>query len=569
MATAYDSLASILSTAERNTVQEALIRLGILPILQDWILPGSRIHSLDSMGHNWWAVCVSNAGVAALALLGEEPKALEWVESVCDALDPWFKYKGNALQNKSRNFDSAGALYESVNYANYALFEYLRFRLAYSNVFPGRKLPEYDCLRTACEYFLQTFYPSSSEPLTVNFGDSSLHLQVAPTIRLLAESGLSHPAAGWYLAKTKSAANALEMVARKPVPEHPSPALPRSVLYSDIGWAILRNSWEDDATLLAVKSGFTWNHAHADAGSFMLFHNGVPLIIDSGSCTYLRREYPDYYVQSKAHNVVLFEGKGEPEEDHTRGVKFPGALHDLVDGLELKYLYADATGPMAHVFSRNYRHWLWIEDVILIFDDVRSHDEGVCEWLLHYEGKSEQRPGGILLTNGRALAEVHLIYPGSLETREEMGLADHAPDLHVPYLSFRERESNRVHKFITAVVPYAARNEGQRPKVYPAVVGETTLGVRIERNGFLTDVVLNLQADGRRMHLNSNNNISGWETDAYLLAWTRPAIREDDPNAVTRLFVSCASYLRRSGKVYFQSLVKKSAVWASPSGSNR
>ena len=29
---------------------------------------------------------------------------------------------------------------------------------------------------------------------------------------------------------------------------------------------------DDDATLVAIKSGFTWNHAHADAGSFVLFH---------------------------------------------------------------------------------------------------------------------------------------------------------------------------------------------------------------------------------------------------------------------------------------------------------
>ena len=47
---------------------------------------------------------------------------------------------------------------------------------------------------------------------------------------------------------------------------------------------MLRSSWENDATLLAMKSGYTWNHAHADAGSFILFKQGEPLIIDSGTC---------------------------------------------------------------------------------------------------------------------------------------------------------------------------------------------------------------------------------------------------------------------------------------------
>ncbi|MGH7958281.1 MAG: heparinase II/III domain-containing protein, partial [Opitutaceae bacterium] len=81
---------------------------------------------------------------------------------------------------------------------------------------------------------------------------------------------------------------------------------PHSIIYPDIGWAVLRDSWDRDATLLAVKSGDTWNHAHADAGSFILFHAGRPLLIDAGSCSYGRPEYRGYYARSAAHNVVLY-----------------------------------------------------------------------------------------------------------------------------------------------------------------------------------------------------------------------------------------------------------------------
>ena len=103
-------------------------------------------------------------------------------------------------------------------------------------------------------------------------------------------------------------------------PEARQPQLtdvPNSCAYPDMGWAMLRSSWENDATLLAVKSGYTWNHAHADAGSFILFKHGVPLITDAGHCAYHRPEYTSYYYrQSKAHNVILFNGAGQPEEDH-------------------------------------------------------------------------------------------------------------------------------------------------------------------------------------------------------------------------------------------------------------
>ncbi len=129
--------------------------------------------------------------------------------------------------------------------------------------------------------------------------------------------------------------------------------------------------------MLAVKSGFAWNHAHPDAGSFILFHAGQPLIIDSGNCSYGRREYTSYYRHSKAHNVVLFNGHGQNPEDcghGDRGVKTPGRVYRLMDTAGLKYVFADATGPTSWKFSRNYRHFLWVFDVILIFDDVRTHE---------------------------------------------------------------------------------------------------------------------------------------------------------------------------------------------------
>lgn len=43
----------------------------------------------------------------------------------------------------------------------------------------------------------------------------------------------------------------------------------------------MRDSWDKDATMLAVKSGMTWNHSHADANSFIIFHKGTDIIKDA------------------------------------------------------------------------------------------------------------------------------------------------------------------------------------------------------------------------------------------------------------------------------------------------
>jgi hypothetical protein len=555
-ATGYDALHDYLSEADRSAIRAGLIRLGILPTLDDWVLPEKRIHALDSMGHNWWSVCVSMAGLAALSMVNDEPRAGDWVDRVSRGLALWFSYHGEVLQNKPVNFDPGGAFYEGPGYTNYGVGEYLKYRLAYANVYPGRKQPDFGPLQHLTDFFLQTMYPTSGGFYTVNIGDSSLHLHASTTVRLAEENGFTNPIAGWYVARTSADARAtdpLEWLARKPLPAAtPPPAsYPTSNLYSGMGWAMLRDSWKDDATLLAVKSGFTWNHTHADAGSFLLFHRGLPLLTDSGACGYDNPAYGSYYVQSRAHNVVLFEGKGQPREDIRRGVKTPGQVHDLIDGLDLKYVYADATGPMSPYFTRNYRHWLWVGGVILVFDDIRSLEDGRIDWLLHYDGKATREGNTVSIANGAALAKVQFLYPAELAVKEEMGMPDHEPDRKVPYLVFSAPTESKERKFVVAIVP-----EGSAaPPVLESLTAKDALGVRVRHGGSVTDVYLNLQADGRRMHENSNNVIGGWETDAYLMAITREGA------AVTRMFVSSGSYLRKDGRVMLDSLSKLTAVW--------
>jgi len=557
----YDCIYDSLSVSDRKTVARSMIRLGILPTLNDWILPNKRIHALDSMGHNWWSVCASMAGLAALSLLGDEPQAQNWVHQVSESFPEWFYYSGNVLQNKSGNFDAKGAFYESVNYANCALSEYLLFRLAYSNALHSPKPPDVPLLQKAGDFFVHTCYPTSTSMLSVNFGDGSIKATGARTLRQLLANGYEADHYHWYISRTDLGLDDpiglvyYQTDVQKSVPKD----LPTSVIYSDIGWVIMRSSWENDATLMAVKSGFTWNHAHPDAGSFVLFHAGKALIIDSGNCSYGRREYSSYYRQSKAHNVILLNGQGQNPEDCSRGdrgVKTPGQVHRLIDVAGLKYVLADATGPTSWKFSRNYRHFLWIDSVILIFDDVRTHEPGKLEWLLHYEGRVDRRDSDLLISNGEAAAIVRPLFPENMHITEKKGLKDHDPDTEVTYLAFSPEGSLRQVKFVTAILPMEPSRSNNTPRLEP-MTGSDMIGLRIYQGKMVTDVYLNLRADGRRMHRNSNNVIHGWDTDAYLLAVTRPAgTDENDPDSVVRYFIACGSYLRKNDKVVLDSLSK-------------
>ncbi len=565
-AVGYDSIYDFLSEDERKTISASMIRLGIGPTLDDWILGEKRIHALDSMGHNWWSVCVSMAGLAALSLWDDEPQAEQWVQRISQAFPEWFYYKGNILQNKTANFDSKGAFYESVGYANYALSEYLLFRLAYNNVFGKSSAPDIPLLEEAGDFFVHACYPTSDSFMSVNFGDSSLGTTGARTVRMLLANGYDKPQYHWYLNRTDSGLGDpvglvyYELRSQDSLPN----SFAQSILYPDIGWAILRSSWQDDATMLAVKSGFAWNHAHPDAGSFILFHNGVPLIIDSGNCSYSRREYTSYYRHSKAHNVILSDGHGQNPEDcgnGDRGTVTPGRIHKLIDAAGLRYVFADATGPTSWKFSRNYRHFLWLGDVILIFDDVRTHETGRLEWLLHYQDKADKKDRKIILSNGDARAVVMPLFPEEMKVIEKKGLKDHSPDTEVTYLAFSLEKTGRQSKFITAVLPFGS--DGEEPAVQiERLKANDAIGVRLSEGEIVTDVYLNLRADGRKMHRNSCNVIDGWDTDAYMFAITRPKQAQmNDPDSEVRYFVACGSYLRKNGKVVLDSLSKVYTVF--------
>ena len=254
-----------------------------------------------------------------------------------------------------------------------------------------------------------------------------------------------------------------------------------------------------------------------------------------------------------AHNVILFDGAGQPKEDLAIGCKFPGKMHGLIDGLGLKYVYADATGPMARWFSRNYRHWVWSGDVILIIDDVRAHTPGQMDWLLHFKGQYTTDPdGSVRLKNGAAEAVVKMLYPPAT-LHEATGLADHNPDKKVPYLVFSPGAPMQSRQFITAI----CLNPNAVPKV-EILQEQNYLGVRMQTPDAVEELYLDLRAV--RSPNTLDLQLGDWVSDAYMLHFTR-AISNDQP--VQRFFMGDGSYLRYKGRSMIESLSKFSACWAS------
>ncbi len=580
MAIGFDCAYNYLTTSERRQIAEGIVKLGIKPAMDDWLNPESNIHTFDTMGHNWWSACVDMAGFAALAVKNEIPEAKKWAIQISDTATEWINFSGNIMDNKPMTFGRDGGFYESINYANFGFSQYLLFRYAFQNVFPEIKQPEVSVLEKMADFFIHTTYYTSKSPLSVNFGDGSTKRNGNACVLLLWNLGLQKERYAWYLQKTMKGDDkeGLELDSPQGLILNPdlsnfnnikSPDLAESKLFSDLGWATLRDSWKDNATMLGVKSGTTWNHAHADAGSFILFHKGKNLIIDSGNSSYGRPEYTEYYCQSEAHNVALFNGKAQSRKDPYFGVKNEGHLYNLLETDKMKYIFSDATGPTSQWFSRNYRHFLWVGDVILVLDDLESYNPGKFEWLLHYNGISKRNALDLSIKEDDAEILVRSLYPETfpdgglphdfpekMRLEEKSGLKDHEPDVKQPYWSISHFEETNRTKFISAITLKNDENKDKLP-VIERFEGKDFLGVRITQNGETTEIYLNLLADGRIKHRNSLNVMNGWDTDAYLMALTFPeGSDKSNPKNLKRLFISDGSYLRKEGKPLIHALSK-------------
>lgn len=578
LALAYDAIYDYLTQEERDKIANGLYNLAVEPLLGDWITDETRIHSLNSMGHNWWTSCAGMGGILALAISNEVPQAYEGAQQLIEVLPEWFEFAGDIIQHKPKTFDRDGGMYESINYASFGVTEALLFRLAWLNSHPGAQLEEIPQMALLSPFFSHVAYPRSGELYSINFGDSHKYVTGESSMLLAYAMGEENPATLWYVTQTEEGQHRegfprifpMGFLYMPDLTNAPAtPDLPTSHLWKDFGWATMRDSWNKDATMLAVKSGATWNHSHADANSLILFHKGVDIIKDAGNCSYGKPEYRNYFFQSPAHNVVLFNGEGQKTYQQYHGTMLPGNVSNLLDGGNVKYVMADGTGPMSHAFDRNFRHYLWIDDVIYVIDDIHSHEPGHFEWLWHPGGEAKKNGFDLEVVNGESAVAIRPIYPAPLAPsnyvhdypdnmywevktgpKEDLNGEEEYYSFHLP------GNTDRV-KGLTAIILKDSPKDKNVP-TFERREGKDWIGLRVKKNGKVTDIYINQLADGRLMHMNSWINADGWDTDAYMLAVTYP--EGGDATNPDEVFIGHGSSLKRGDDVRYSSLSKLNVI---------
>lgn len=563
-ALALDQLDAGMAASESSRLRRVLLERGVRPVLEEWVDPEKRIHALDSMGHNWWTVCVAGATVGLFAAADEEPRAAEWFDLIAESILEFFTYPGNILQNKQRTFGVQGDFIESIGYLDYTLHNLvLVFDLYREHL--GRDLAaEIAVLPAVCDYYMASVHPLRSGVQRLNFGDMGSGRETVGAYN-------HNPAPVWLWLADRFGRDDLFHLVRRTHP-YPSDVLdfifwpeklrgesfagaPGHEVFRNIGVAVLRDGYADNATVLAVKTGEKWNHNQSDAGSYILSAQGVEFFIDPGTTEYSNPLHRSYFKSARAHNVVLHEDRGQADDLDDLGTKFMGriASHLLAPGY--RYVLADATGPWEGIYRRYYRHLLWLDDVVVMVDDLMAWKEGDWTALFHYAGEAEVRTGGFTVRNGGLALEATFIDPLPAEVVFETGYRTcMVPDDfkyrykvdEQPYLAARYPASGVRGKIITLF-----ELPGAEPRERRTLKGDHYSGLRLSSVEGSIDVLCNHRADGSVMHLNSDLAMEGVSTDGFLTV-----IRRDAGDRITEAGMHNASYLKAGGRMLYSSLLK-------------
>jgi hypothetical protein len=198
----------------------------------------------------------------------------------------------------------------------------------------------------------------------------------------------------------------------------PPDDLPTARRFEPLGWALMRSSWQPDATFATFQCGpFYTGHQHLDNNAFTI-HKGGLLAIDPGVNAYGERiddRYrTSYYSRTIAHNTITVYDPKEVFPDGPWATGDPGAANDggqlrlrypervaeatpenrwqigriaaYVHGDRFTYAVGDATKSYSpDKLTLFLRHFLYLPpDLFIVFDQVVAKDSSFRKaWLLH------------------------------------------------------------------------------------------------------------------------------------------------------------------------------------------
>ncbi|MGV8981446.1 DUF4962 domain-containing protein [Clostridium sp.] len=305
--------------------------------------------------------------------------------------------------------------------------------------------------------------------------------------------------------------------------------LPLTRYFPDLGLAVIRSSWEEDAIVFSIKSSApggnaqwkkSWEldaengwrirsltHYHVDFNSFILMAYDTPMAIDEGFHRSSR---------AKVHNMITVDGtgcvgekiwdKGTLEDPELFDLNCKGiynvwrdvekeAIAQVEDYVsEGGYTYYVAESSKLYYpemqLTRNARNVFYSEmGYFILFDDLKSENAHHYTWRLHGEqfAKKIEEIAGYTIENGKGSLDIHTVFPKDSECKIEETIIreimtpqrpNDVRELKLKTLCIENKNKQKNMFFLNVLYPHSSFLES--PIEVQAIEGTGFMGVEIK-----------------------------------------------------------------------------------------
>ncbi|MGD8238132.1 MAG: heparinase II/III family protein, partial [Armatimonadota bacterium] len=396
---AYDWLYPELDVEERTACRAVMAEAGVQPLLK--ALDGGAWYA-EAYDRNYCGILHGGVGVAALAVLGDEPMAPRWIARMYEQIERMLELG-----------PEDGGWTESPNYWEYGFSFAFEFMDALRRATGGAiDLFEHPYCQQTGAFGL---YTRLSDFDAVTFGDSRRRqYDRSVLVKLAAELG--SPELQWAALNRESALrHPFSFIWYDPdVLPQPPTDWPLSKHFRGIDWVFLRTGWGPDATVFALRSGRRDAHSHLDANSFILEAFGQPMLVDVGTGSYgsgyfdKESRWDDAATRTESHSTILINGANQiPGEDGGHIAKFSTSE-------DFDYTLADAASTYEGA-EKVLRHVLFVRPAyFLIHDEVETQEAAEVAFSLYKDSDDTRREladGSVVYDWERASLLVKVLQP--------------------------------------------------------------------------------------------------------------------------------------------------------------
>jgi len=310
----YDWHYTQLSEQERLLLRQAL---------KEKAIAGLR-KAIPAYGAEGWpngfAVLTAALGTCAVALQGEEKEADIWLQESLRWAKEFFDTQGRD-----------GGCMEGPGYGTYGADTLAKFLWVLDSAQIPHTLLQHPFFRTLPVYSISLLCPSDKQH--TGFGDCWFVQPFALCMALLARQG--HRDANWYLheigaIKCRTIEEFLTIGLHMPAYVSPQkPSWNPSRAFVDIGYAALRDGFNERAAFLAFKCGppeRIVGHNHYDHNSFQIHFNGSWIASDPGYTGFFDPPDNKYGRCTFGHNTITLD----VDETYLNNMRVPLVGHDQI-----------------------------------------------------------------------------------------------------------------------------------------------------------------------------------------------------------------------------------------------